>query len=482
MFDNGRNPPEKAAVLFPTVEFSLFFIVALIVAWALAGDLRVHRRFLLLASWAFYGFWDVRLVPLLVGLSLFGTALTRFVQQERSPDRAKAWLVLGITGSLATLAFFKYLGFLAGIVVDGLALVGLHVAPALPAVALPVGISFFVFHVISLLVDGYRKKLPELVGWEEGLLYVAFFPQLVAGPILRASDFMPQLRRGPNASEVETATALRLIATGLVKKVLVAGTLAQCVVDSVFTMPEGSGGLRAWAAVYGYGAQIYADFSGYTDMATGCALLLGYKFPDNFNAPYAATSIRDFWRRWHISLSSWLRDYLYVPLGGNRGGPSATERNLLITMVLGGLWHGASWNFLFWGLLHGLALAVERRFESTELGRRLGVHPLYAPVMAFLTFHFVLLAWIPFRASTAADTWAILRALVRPGTGEVPPAVWLALAVGYVPQWLGPLTRRAQEAVERLPAVLQGAALGGFIFLVEALGPSGIAPFIYFQF
>ncbi len=456
--------------------------MALIVAWALAGDLRAHRRFLLLASWAFYGFWDMKLVPLLVGLSLFGTALTRFGQQVSSRAWARFFLVLGIVGALSTLAFFKYLGFLAGIAVDALALVGVHVAPTLPEVALPVGISFFVFHVISLLVDGYRKKLPDLVGWEEGLLYVAFFPQLVAGPILRASDFMPQLRRGPNASEIETAAALRLIATGLVKKVLVAGTLAQCVVDSVFTMPEGSGGLRAWAAVYGYGAQIYADFSGYTDMAAGCALLLGYRFPDNFNAPYAATSVRDFWRRWHISLSSWLRDYLYIPLGGNRGSPTATERNLLLTMVLGGLWHGASWNFLFWGLLHGLALAAERRFEDSVLGRRLAIQPLYAPVMRFLTFHFVLLAWIPFRASTAADTWAILRALFRPGTGEVPPAVWLALAAGYLPQWFGPVTRRVQDALERIPTALQGAALGGFIFLVEALGPSGIAPFIYFQF
>ncbi|MEN9796327.1 MAG: hypothetical protein RL653_23 [Pseudomonadota bacterium] len=469
-------------MLFPTVEFSLFFLFALVVSWALAGDLRVHRRFLLLASWGFYAFWDARLLPLLVLLSLFGTALTRHVQKEEDPEKAKRWLLVGIVGSLATLAFFKYLGFLASAVVDAAGLVGLAFQPKLPEVALPVGISFFVFHVISMLVDGYRKKLAEQVGWEEGLLYVAFFPQLVAGPILRASEFLPQLRRGPTASEVETGTALRLIASGLVKKVLIAGTLSSCVVDSVFTMPEGNGGLRAWAAVYGYGAQIYADFSGYTDMAAGCALLLGYRFPANFDAPYASTSIGEFWRRWHISLSSWLRDYLYIPLGGNRGTARTTERNLLLTMVLGGLWHGASWNFLFWGLLHGLALAVERRFTASDAGIRLSRHRWYAPVMGVVTFHFVLLAWIPFRATSAADTWAILRSLFRGGTGEVAPAVWVALAAAYLPQWLGGLSARVEDALDRLPSTVQGAVLGGIIFLVEALGPSGIAPFIYFQF
>jgi alginate O-acetyltransferase complex protein AlgI len=264
--------------------------------------------------------------------------------------------------------------------------------------------------------------------------------------------------------------------------VLIAGTLSSCVVDSVFTMPEGNGGLRAWAAVYGYGAQIYADFSGYTDMAAGCALLLGYRFPANFDAPYASTSIGEFWRRWHISLSSWLRDYLYIPLGGNRGTARTTERNLLLTMVLGGLWHGASWNFLFWGLLHGLALAVERRFTASDAGIRLSRHRWYAPVMGVVTFHFVLLAWIPFRATSAADTWAILRSLFRGGTGEVAPAVWVALAAAYLPQWLGGLSARVEDALDRLPSTVQGAVLGGIIFLVEALGPSGIAPFIYFQF
>jgi alginate O-acetyltransferase complex protein AlgI len=469
-------------VLFPTVEFSLFFLFALLVSWALAGDLRVHRRFLLLASWGFYAFWDARLLPLLVLLSLFGTALTRHVQQEEDPAKAKRWLLVGIVGSLATLAFFKYLGFLASVVLDAVGLLGLTFQPKLPEVALPVGISFFVFHVISMLVDGYRRKLTEQVGWEEGLLYVAFFPQLVAGPILRASEFLPQLRRGPMASEVETGTALRLIASGLVKKVLIAGTLSSCVVDSVFTMPEGNGGLRAWAAVYGYGAQIYADFSGYTDMAAGCALLLGYRFPPNFDAPYSSTSIGEFWRRWHISLSSWLRDYLYIPLGGNRGTARTTERNLLLTMVLGGLWHGASWNFLFWGLLHGLALAVERRFTASDAGIRLSRSRWYAPVMGVVTFHFVLLAWIPFRATSAADTWAILRSLFRGGSGEVAPAVWVALAAAYLPQWFGGLGAKLEEALDRLPTTVQGAVLGGVIFLVEALGPSGIAPFIYFQF
>src|ERR1035441_5464890 len=346
-------------MLFPTVEFALFFLIVLTAAWCLYRWETVHKAFLLLASYVFYGFWNWHFVPLLILISVLSALVAQRIRQCASPTHRKAWLVLGVSLCLATLVYYKYTAFFLTTVLNLLPQLQRRAmrSPAWLSVAtpmLPLGISFFVFHAISLMADVYRNKLKQPVRMLDALLYVAFFPQLIAGPILKASSFMPQLEKRRNPRALRVNRAMMLIAGGLFKKIIISNLLATRLVEPVFAAPQMFSGADIALAVYGYAAQIYCDFSGYTSIAIGCALLLGYRFPRNFNAPYTASSPQDFWRRWHISLSSWLHNYLYFPLGGSRGGTARTCINLMITMLLGGLWHGAAWTFVIWGGLHRL--------------------------------------------------------------------------------------------------------------------------------
>jgi alginate O-acetyltransferase complex protein AlgI len=308
----------------------------------------------------------------------------------------------------------------------------------------------------------------------------AFFPHLVAGPIVRANELLPQLRTPRDPREVLAGPGLFLIAGGLIKKTVIADELARNVVDPVFNDPGAHSGLEVLLAIYGFAAQIYCDFSGYTDMAIGLALLLGYQLPQNFNRPYLALSLQDFWRRWHMTLSRWLRDYLYIPLGGNRHGERRTYRNLMLTMLLGGLWHGAAWTFVIWGGIHGGALSAERwargRFKSFHLP---------AWLAWLVTFHVVCLAWVFFRSPDLATAFDMLG---RVGASGPAPLVTLplvlltvaAVAVQAVPSgWW----RRAEAWLVSRPVAAQGAALGLLVVVADAaVGEQGVAPFIYFQF
>lgn len=475
-------------MLFPTADYALFFLAAFSVAWALRNRPRAHKLFLLLASYLFYAHWDVRFLPLLIGISALAIGAGRLLQVLRSRPQRRAALAAGACLALLPLAIFKYAGFAASTVFVLLDALGVAVSPGhLPEFALPVGISFFVFHAISLMVDAYRGKIREPIRALDALLYVAFFPQLVAGPILRAASFLPQLARPPDARDLEVARAVELIVVGLAKKVLVANFLAGRLVDPAFEAPALHGGLEALLAIYGYAAQIYCDFSGYTDIAIGSALLLGYRFPENFDAPYRAASPQDFWRRWHISLSSWLRDYLFIPLGGSRATQARTILNLFITMVLGGLWHGAAWSFVLWGALHGAGLAAHRlwseaRSPVVRAVRSWAGWPLAA---RFLTFHFVCLGWVFFRAPSLESGLAMLRAVGQPW--RVGPwlsaAAALAIAAGIFGQAIPTAWReRARARFSLLPVAAQGAAFAAAVLAIEVLGPSGVAPFIYFQF
>jgi D-alanyl-lipoteichoic acid acyltransferase DltB (MBOAT superfamily) len=480
-------------MLFPTVDYAIFFLVVFVLAWTFRRPLVVHKLILLVASYIFYGFWSWAFLPLLIGISLWSVGVARALQALR-PSRLRTGVVAGgVIGALGTLAFFKYLGFFASAVVPWLQWTGIAWSPRLPEIALPVGVSFFVFHGISLMVDAYRGKLAAANGRQgrvsvlDALLYVAFFPQLVAGPILRASSFMPQLRVPRDPGDIDAARGMELVALGLAKKVLVANFLAGHLVDGVFEDPFGRSGLEVLTAIYGYAGQIYCDFSGYTDIAIGCALLLGYQFPANFDAPYTATNPQDFWHRWHISLSTWLRDYLFIPLGGSRGTSARTAFNLFLTMVLGGLWHGAAWSFIAWGALHGAALVLHRtwaRSKSAAVGWVRGTS-LWRAASPLLTFHLVCLGWVFFRAPTMEVGLDVLRSLAQPWTlgAWATPGLALALAAGVLGQALPdrPL-QWVRESFARLPLVIQGATFGVAVFLIEALGPSGIPPFIYFQF
>jgi len=473
-------------VLFPTVEYAIFFLAVLAIAWSLYRIQWAHKGFLLTASYIFYGFWNWAYVPLLFGVSLAGWFAAHRIQRAETASGKKRWLAAGIVVCLATLCYFKYIAFLLTTLLAAWGHVARPPRISIVSPLLPLGISFFTFHAISLMMDCYRNKVRDQVHLADALLYVAFFPQLIAGPILRASKFLPQLAVRRNPDRIRVNRALLLIASGLFKKVILSNMLATRLVEPVFAVPQSYGGWDTLLAVYGYAAQIYCDFSGYTDIATGCALLLGYRFPRNFDAPYTSLDPQEFWRRWHISLSTWLRDYLYIPLGGSRKGSARTYVNLMLTMLLGGLWHGAAWTFVAWGALHGFYLVTHRLWSriAWEPLARFRRTKLWRWASCILLFHAVCAGWIFFRASSFELAFAIFRRFAAGGAATLASGpVVLVLVLGLASQFAPTRWRNAFEVeLGRWPAFARGAAFAVAVAAIEILGPSGVAPFIYFQF
>jgi len=470
-------------MLFPTLDFLLFFLV---VAGALA---LLDRRFaarkavLVVASYVFYAQWDWRFCFLLAGSTAVSYAAGLLIGASTDPGRRRLVLTIAVALHLGILGVFKYLDFLVGSANRLAHLLGLQHELPFFEILLPVGISFFTFHGISYVTDVYRRDVAVCRAPLDMALYMSFFPQLVAGPIVRAAYFLPQLA-APSDEPVPIAAALLLILGGMVKKVIIANYLATGLVDPVFADPAGFGGPDLLLAAYAYAVQIYCDFSAYTDIAIAVAALCGFRFPRNFNQPYRAQRLREFWQRWHISLSTWLRDYLYKPLGGNRHGSLNTYRNLMITMLLGGIWHGAAWKFVMWGALHGGGLAAERMLEPW-IGRR-PTSRAGKIVATLVVFHFVCLAWIFFRAEdfTVAGVFvAGLGAGWGAGVQQAQPAMAALIAVGLAGQFLPPGGfERAGLVLSRVPYWGLGAAAGIALAAINALGPEGIAPFIYFRF
>jgi D-alanyl-lipoteichoic acid acyltransferase DltB (MBOAT superfamily) len=496
-------------VLFTTLRYAIFFAVAFVGSWALVllgrrgGDAPaglpgrlswnglLRTVFLLALSYYFYASWNWRYLPLIFGSSTVDYFLARAIAAEPRPRARRIMLAVTVALNLGFLGFFKYWNF---------ALENAHLLAALltgeaphsagdafRVLLPPVGISFFTFESMSYVIDVYRGELEPHRSYLRYLLFVAFFPHLVAGPIVRPRDLLPQLERPPSLTVEAGGEALFLIAVGLIKKLVISDQLAQNLVDRVFERPESFSALEVLSGVYGYAAQIYCDFSGYTDIAIGSALLLGVRFPKNFDAPYKATNIADFWRRWHISLSTWLRDYLYIPLGGNRGAPWRTYRNLMLTMILGGLWHGASWTFVFWGFLHGLGLGVTRVWERSAWRRaRADSGGVAGRVIAtVLTFHYVCLAWIFFRAPTFRQATLVLKQLATGTTfhPNLPPVVVGVLALGLASHYVPESTyARIQKGFAALPAPAQGALLFAVAVLLHEAASTTTVPFVYFQF
>jgi alginate O-acetyltransferase complex protein AlgI len=471
-------------VLFPTTTFAVFFTLVLIVSWLLMPRQRAWRAFMILASFVFYADWDWKFVFLLAFSIVWNQAVGVGIHRTADPLARRSLLAVGLVGDLGVLGYFKYYNFFVSSGHNVLSAFGLGFPLGARDIVLPVGISFFTFMAISYIVDIYRGQL-EPVAFSKFATYLSFFPHLVAGPIVRGSELLPQLESPRDPRQVDTSRAFYLIATGLFKKVVIANYLATHIVDEVFGAPVQHSSLETLVGVYAYAVQIYADFSGYTDMAIGLALLLGFKFPQNFDSPYTAVSVQDFWRRWHMTLSRWLRDYLYIPLGGNRKGETRTYVNLMATMLLGGLWHGASWTFVVWGGLHAVGLAVgryrrERGLEDLDprgwvLWRR-----------RFLTFQFVCFAWIFFRADSFGAAWDVITQLFT-AWGEPSPLVTtgvvLAIVVGIGSQYLP--ARVPQMLMARfsdLALPLQVIVLGLALMVTHAMGPQGVAPFIYFRF
>jgi D-alanyl-lipoteichoic acid acyltransferase DltB (MBOAT superfamily) len=468
-------------VLFPTLNFLLFFL-AVSVSVALARrNFAATKLILVVASYGFYACWNWKFCLLLAASTAVSFAAGLALGGTDVPRRRRRVVAAAVAIHLILLGTFKYFDFFVGSLNDLARLLGLgHEIPFVDIV-LPVGISFYTFHGISYVVDVYRGDVAICRRPVDMLLYLSFFPQLVAGPIVRAAYFLPQLERPAPPGTIAIGPALWLIVIGLFKKVVVANYLATDLVDPVFFDPASFGGIDRLAAIYGYAVEIYCDFSAYTDIAIGVAALLGFRFPRNFDQPYRAARLAEFWRRWHISLSSWLRDYLYIPLGGSRRGPVRTYGNLLITMLLGGIWHGAAWKFVFWGALHGAGLAAER-----AAGGLIGQAPRSLPgriLSTVVVFHIVCLGWVFFRADSFETAWTYLASPAGTGIVQLGPLTLMLLAGGLAAQFLPPdLADRGADAVGRWPVWAQGLGAGVAVALVDALGPDGVAPFIYFQF
>ena len=432
---------------------------------------------------------------------LFAATMDFFIGRAigRSEDEIyrKRLLITSICVNIGMLSYFKYFYFLLDLGQMLLASLGIVTEPAIPLEArdyfIPAGISFYTFQTLSYTADIYRREITPLKRWIDYLFYLSFFPQLVAGPIVRAKDFIPQIYRRPQLLKAEYGEALTLILSGLVKKAIIGDFIGANLVDLIFAEPTRFTGLENLFAVYGYAMQIYCDFSGYSDMAIGIALLLGFRFNINFDSPYQSGNITEFWRRWHISLSTWLRDYLYIPLGGNRKGQIRTYVNLLVTMLLGGLWHGAAVRFILWGAIHGVALALHKLYMQIfdALGwRRKKPLKIQRFLGQIITFHLVCFAWIFFRADSMETALSVITQI----SDHFTPEVFLQFVVGYknvllllLLGYLLHFTSKAQELRFRswltdLPFIGQVCLFIVTVFLLIQIRSADAQPFIYFNF
>ena len=475
---------------FDTTLYIWFLAVVFLGNWALMPWSRLRVGWLLAASYTFYGSWNYQLLVLIIGSTVLDYTAGWMIHRAKNETRKRAWLIASLTGNLGVLALFKYADFFLGSIEGTLQALGMGADIPLLHLVLPVGISFYTFQTLSYTIDIYRGKIEPIDSPLKFALFVSFFPQLVAGPIVRASEFLPQLRSDPEFKPRKQNYGLYLLVVGFLKKVVVADYIAVNFVDRVFENPAMYSSLEVATGVYGYAIQIYCDFSGYTDIAIGSALLLGFQLPENFNRPYLARNLRNFWRRWHISLSSWLRDYLYIPLGGSHGTAWGTYRNLFITMLLGGLWHGASWNFVIWGAIHGIGLAGTRMYQRSEWSDRASssteTSSLWGRWLSVAaTFHFVCFAWIFFRAPTFGKAMDVLAA-IGAGTTHVPnvtPVIGLlifgTLLIHLLPKRL---EEKAAKQFIQMPAVAQGGVFLGVAVLLQQVKSAAVVPFIYFQF
>jgi alginate O-acetyltransferase complex protein AlgI len=467
-------------VSFVSVEFAILLAALFFLLWLSAAPLW-RKGCLLLVSCAFYAYWDWRFLGLLATVTVVDYSIAHALEISTAQPRRQLLLALSVVMNLSFLLFFKYFNFL----IDN---VNFLIAPLrhhLPLwdIVLPIGISFYTFETLSYVIDVYRRATPPARSLLDYGIFITFFPRLVAGPIMRGQQFLPQLRSGITVTPENLAIGAQIFVRGLLKKLVVADNMA-VLVDRVYGAPAVFSSATVWLAVLAYSAQILCDFSGYTDMAVGLGRMLGFVLPPNFNLPYTAESVTEFWQRWHISLSTWLRDYLYIPLGGNRKGAARTLANLLVTMLLGGLWHGASWNFVMWGALHGIYLVIERIASGAT---RIGVaRQPWSPAWLKTGWIFLLVSvtWVFFRSPSLETTVAIWRKLMflEPDGVDwlfVPAALAVPTMVvgGYV-------ARHWKQAFPVLPvsSPLFPAALTLGALVVYLFAALSLSPFIYFQF
>jgi D-alanyl-lipoteichoic acid acyltransferase DltB (MBOAT superfamily) len=468
---------------FNSFEYAALLAAVVVVYWRLSR--RGQNVLLLVASYVFYGWWDWRFLPLIWVSTAVDFVVARLLGVEERGRRRRVLLAVSVAVNLGILGFFKYFGFFVESAVGALGRLGFDVAEPSLQIVLPVGISFYTFQTMSYTIDVYRRRLAPTHDLLSFAVYVAFFPQLVAGPIERAERLLPQFEEArPRPELSRVAAGLQLIFLGLVKKVAIADALAP-VVEDVFGRAATAGWMELAVGVLAFTIQIYCDFSGYSSIARGSARLLGIELVRNFEQPYLSRNVTYFWQTWHISLSTWLRDYLYVPLGGNRGGRAATARNLMITMLLGGLWHGAAWTFVVWGGLHGVYLAAHRVMRSRSPGSATAMIGWRDVPAVAGTFALVSLTWIPFRASSFTEAFEYAGGLVSLRPGPMPvdalalllPAIAVILTIDLAQRRSGRHT-----VVLTWPVAARGLAYGlGVVAMIVFSGQPAV-PFLYFQF
>lgn len=473
-------------MIFSSGIFLWLFAAFIVVYLLLQRRTTARLMFVTLFSYYFYYKSSGTYFFLLAVVTVSDFLLALLMEHTVTRWKRKLWVVVSLCVNLGLLCYFKYTNFLlecwASLTGGSFSMLDIF---------LPVGISFFTFQSLSYTIDVYRREIKPLTNLLDYAFYVSFFPQLVAGPIVRARDFIPQIRRPLFVSNEMLGRGIFLIVSGLFKKAVISDYISVNFVERIFDNPTLYSGVENLMGVYGYALQIYCDFSGYSDMAIGIALLLGFHFNINFDSPYKSASVTEFWRRWHISLSSWLRDYLYISLGGNRKGKVRQYVNLIITMFLGGLWHGASWNFVLWGVLHGVALAVHK-FWMSLTGRKKGEqsHGIRRFFGVVVTFHFVCFCWIFFRNADFATSVDMLRQIFTVFRPQLLPQllagyweVFALMGLGYMLHFLPDSWERAcTKTVIRLPLLGKAVLMIALIYLVIQMKSSDIQPFIYFQF
>lgn len=478
---NAQQP-----MIFSSGLFLFLFLGFSLVYLLLQRTTTLRLIFVTLFSYYFYYKSSGTYFVLLAVVTLTDFVLAHCMAHTSQKGKRKLLLIISLSVNLGLLCYFKYTNFFY----EMLAPLWQGEFQALN-IFLPVGISFFTFQSLSYTIDVYRRELTPLRNLLDYAFYVSFFPQLVAGPIVRARDFIPQIRKPIVVTPEMFGSGIFFIASGLFKKAILSDYISVNFVERIFDNPGLYSGIENLFGVYGYTLQIYCDFSGYSDMAIGLALLLGFHFPLNFRSPYKSASITEFWHRWHISLSTWLRDYLYISMGGNRRGRIRTYFNLFMTMLLGGLWHGASWNFVFWGAIHGIALALHKLWRSLlQRPKNYESHGLLRVLGILITFHLVCFCWIFFRNNTFEASWTMLHQIFTNFQPQLLgqlisgyKVVFAFMAVGYLLHFLPDRWETAcRQSVVRMPLIGQSFLLVILIYIVIQVKTSDIQPFIYFQF
>ena len=505
-------------MLFHSLQFLLFLPVVFGLYWAIAGHKRLRQILLLVASFTFYMAWNPAPVVLILYLSTCDYFIARGIRyyQERTGKTkntaSKALVIVSIVNSLSLLGVFKYADWITRSVVDFAEVFGVELVYKPLGLVLPVGLSFVAFQTLSYSIDVYKGEIGPRKNWLELTLFISFFPQIVAGPIVRAADFLPQLDVTPSLTERQGATAMFRIAAGMFKKLVIADLLAANIVDRVFTQPDNYTGIEVAAAVFAYTAQIYYDFSAYSDIAIGAAALFGFHIKENFDKPYLSPNVFEFWRRWHTSLGTWLRDYLYFPLGGSRCSRWRTCWNLMVTMVLGGVWHGADWRFVVWGFVHGVVMCVHRWIwwifgKPPPTKDR---NKLWVVLNILFTFIIVMEARIVFRSPDITNSWDMFIGQFRApnfARVQIPDFAlsleWITTCWEQVSQLAPNLTPmllfvmvlataghlmshkmfdRIVDVFCAIPFFLRAFLLLGLAFLIKEVASFEVQPFIYFQF